>query len=144
MRLNLEALNKLRPELRERIQEQARRDDEAEVATRRRRDCARGPTPAAVRPQLAPSLAGRRPRKPTASRGGGGSGKDRYFANYVLHCPQPYDWDNAAGSIKAIQDALVAEGWLPDDGWDVLDGVCWCEKCRKGEERVEVTLVKIA
>lgn len=54
------------------------------------------------------------------------------------------DWDNAAASIKPLQDAIVATGLLPGDDWQTLEGQVHTFKVRKKtEERVEIQLLRL-
>jgi len=74
----------------------------------------------------------------------GGVGK-RYRVTWTVYSVKPMDWDNVAGGIKAIQDCAVEAGWIPDDGWKVLEGVVVSEKCSsKSEQRTEMKLERIA
>ena len=45
----------------------------------------------------------------------------------------------AAFAVKVIEDALVEEGVLPDDGWDVVEGYS-CEFFRSSDPRIVVVL----
>ena len=97
---------------------------------------------AEVGAKSATSLA-RRSRATGTSRKSSGR---RYRADFVLYCCAPYDWDNAAGSVKEIQDQLVRQGWLPDgDGWRELEGTARAVKvAHKNEQRTEVKLTRLA
>lgn len=58
---------------------------------------------------------------------------------------QPMDWDNAAASIKAAQDALVTEGWLPSDDWKTLEGEAVCVKVKhRKQQKTIVEIEKVA
>ena len=53
---------------------------------------------------------------------GAGGCPSRYRVEWTLYAVKPLDYDNATGSIKELQDALVSEGWLPADDYLTLEG----------------------
>jgi hypothetical protein len=76
---------------------------------------------------------------------GASGGQERYRIHFTIYACQPLDWDNAAGSIKPIQDALVEAGWLPADDWKTLEGIAISKKANtKKEQRTVVTIERIA
>jgi hypothetical protein len=115
--------------------------DEAKAATDRREDKTGDSVCAEESPQPAPALAVGRARKQKGSLGG--SSGPRYHATYYLYSNRPYDVDNFAGSVKAIQDALVDLGWLPDDGWKTLSAAFICRWCPQVEKRIEIVLMRM-
>jgi len=113
----------------------------AEAARARRDYHADHPVPAAVGSQPAPALERGRARE----RAGAGGGGRRYRVEFTLHCCNPYDWDNAASAIKAVQDALVTEGWLPGDGWRELEGSAKAVKvAHKNQQKTVAILTRLA
>jgi len=136
-------VNDLRPDLRARVLAAAARQSaaEAEAAAARRAHHAVGAVPAAERPEQPPALVGDRARAAAGARSRG----ERYRVEFVAYACRPCDWDNLAGSVKEIQDAMVDAGWLPGDDWDVLEGGVASRKCaHKAEQRVEATLTRLA
>ena len=96
--------------------------------------------PTQERAQPARSLVRDSPSK----QAGQGGGQERYRVTWRLYSYQPLDWDNAAASIKAAQDALVEDGWLPDDNYRVLEGSAVSIKVNtRTEQRTEVTIERI-
>ena len=62
-----------------------------------------------------------------------------------MFCCHPLDWDNCAASIKAAQDALVTEGWLPSDDWRTLEGEAKCVKVSHlHEQKTTVEITRVA
>lgn len=69
---------------------------------------------------------------------------ERYRVTFVIYAVRPRDWDNLAASCKQLQDAIVEDGWLPDDNWRVLEGAVVSAKAKtKSEERTEVRISRI-
>ena len=137
MGLNLE---KASESLRRRILAQLTAEDRE--ATRPRRDAVpQDRVPPAERLEPAPALAEgpkREEASPSRRRVRGGGVPSRYFVEFTLYSCRPYDWDNRAAAVKAMQDAMVERGWLPGDGWRQLDGTVRVVKVKtKAEQRTE-------
>ena len=134
-------LNQLDENLRRRIERQIRDEDTATAARRRENNAGAQRLPAEVGAQLAPALVADAPRQQESARGG----EARYRVSWTMFCCHPLDWDNAAASIKAAQDALVTEGWLPSDDWKTLEGEAVCVKVKhRKQQKTIVEIEKVA
>ena len=134
-------LNQLDENLRRRIERQMRDEDAATAARRRENNADPQRLPAEVGAQHA------RPLDEDARRDSQGapSCEGRYRVRWLLFMCQPMDWDNAAASIKAVQDALVTEGWLPSDDWKTLEGEAVCVKVKhRKQQKTIVEIEKVA
>ena len=103
-------------------------------------DHAVDPVPAAVGQKPGAALVESRRRKAAGARSRG----EVYRVDFILYGRQPFDWDNAAASVKEMQDAMVDLGWLPGDDWDVLEGSARGRPVKtEAEERVEAVLTRL-
>jgi hypothetical protein len=66
----------------------------------------------------------------------------RYRIRFVVYSTRPCDWDNYR--TKALQDCVVAAGFIPDDGWRTLEGEVVTRKAKtKIEERTVIEIWKL-
>jgi Holliday junction resolvase RusA-like endonuclease len=67
----------------------------------------------------------------------------RYHIRFTVYSIRPRDWDNLAASLKSLQDAVVAAGWLPDDNWKVLTGEAIPANAKtKAEQRTVIEITR--
>lgn len=84
-------------------------------------------------------------RSQARPRQGKGRTQGRYRITFRCYRCSPMDWDNAAASMKRLQDSIVEAGLLPDDNWRVLEGaVVSAKAASKAEERTEIEIVRLA
>jgi len=66
----------------------------------------------------------------------------RYRVKFTVYATRPMDWDNIA--CKELQDCLVIAALIPDDNWQVLEGVIVSKKARtREEEGTEIIIERI-
>lgn len=112
-----------------------------ELAARIRRDgSADGQRVCAAQPGQHNAVASARPRDKKITGGNG----ERYHVAWTIYTVCPADWDNAAASIKGMQDELVDLGFLPGDDWQVLEGTAKAVKVStRAEQGVTVAITRL-